>query len=56
MTLSCATRSIITWLIYLLRVFSPNRLGLIPSEIILVSCDPNTYPIMHSERIVSLNV
>ena len=55
-TLSCATRSIITWLIYLLRVFSPNRLGLIPSEVILVSCDPNIYPIMHSERIFSLNV
>ena len=34
MTLSCATRSIITWLIYLLRVFSPNRLGRIPSEVI----------------------
>ena len=49
-TLSCATRSIITWLIYLLRVFSPNRLGRIPSEVILVSCDPNIYPIMHSER------
>ena len=41
---------------YLLRVFSPNRLGHIPSEVILVSCDPNIYPIMHSERIFSLNV
>ena len=53
---ACATRSIITWLINLLRVFSPNRLGRIPSEVILVSCDPNIYPIMHSERIFSLNV
>ena len=34
----------------------PNRLGLIPSEVILVSCDPNIDPIMHSERIFSLNV
>ena len=55
-TLSCATRSIITWLIYLLRVFSLNRLGLIPSVVIVVSCDPNIYPIMHSERISTLNV
>ena len=44
MTLSCATRSIITWLIYLLRVLSPNRLGRILSEVILVSCDPNILP------------
>ena len=36
--------------------FSPNRLGRIPSEVILVSCDPNICPIMHSERIFSLNV
>ena len=35
---ACATGSIITWLIYLLRVFSPNQLGRIPSEVILVSC------------------
>ena len=36
--------------------FTKPAIGLIPSEVILVSCDPNIYPIMHSERIFSLNV
>ena len=54
-TLSCATRSIITWLIYLFtKLARPYSIRGHPC--ILVSCDSNIYPIMHSERIFSLNV
>ena len=47
---------ITTWLIFPLTASSQNRSGHTTSEVILVSSDPNVYPIIHFEHTFSPNV